>query len=41
MKAPAVGTKEDKLGDAFGVSQDAKGIHQLISHGTFLEVIPD
>ena len=41
MKPPAVGAKEDQLGKAYGVGKEAKGIHQLISHGTIMEVIPD
>ena len=41
MNPPTVGAKDDTLGMAYGVGKDAKGIHQLISHGTFMDMIPD
>ena len=41
MDPPVVGAKDDQLGKAYGVGKEAKGIHQLISHGTFMDVIPD
>ena len=36
-----MGAKDDTLGMAYGVGKEAKGIHQLISHGTFMDMIPD
>ena len=36
-----MGAKDDTLGKAYGVGKEAKGIHQLISHGTFMDMIPD